>query len=163
MCVGAGCGLGRPAISGEPVVGETLTPVLDFDTHLLDFDRSAYEIAYQWMHHDGAVATEISGATHETYTVAQSDLGKLILVKVYLTETGDTYTYTTRSLPTGVVASTLPTVNSWPMGLPVITGTARIGETLTASTASISDSDGLTNATFAYPGSFQSQYWCSAT
>ena len=35
-------------------------------------------------------------------------------------------------------------------GAPTITGTAQVGETLVADTSSISDADGLTNATFAY-------------
>ena len=40
--------------------------------------------------------------------------------------------------------------NSAANGAPTITGTARVGETLTAGTSGISDSDGLTNATFTY-------------
>ena len=35
-------------------------------------------------------------------------------------------------------------------GAPTIIGTAQVGETLTASTSGISDSDGLTNASFTY-------------
>ena len=41
-------------------------------------------------------------------------------------------------------------VNAAPTGLPTITGTARAGETLTASVEGIADGDGLANATFAY-------------
>ena len=40
--------------------------------------------------------------------------------------------------------------NSQAQGAPTISGTSQVGETLTASTAGISDSDGTTNATFAY-------------
>ena len=40
--------------------------------------------------------------------------------------------------------------NSPASGVPEITGTVRVGETLTASTTGISDADGLTNATFSY-------------
>ena len=40
--------------------------------------------------------------------------------------------------------------NSAATGAPAITGTARVGETLTANTTGIADSDGLTRATFAY-------------
>ena len=40
--------------------------------------------------------------------------------------------------------------NSAANGAPTITGTAGVGETLTAGTSGISDSDGLTNATFTY-------------
>ena len=34
--------------------------------------------------------------------------------------------------------------------MPTISGTAQVGETLTASTSGIADADGLTNATFSY-------------
>ena len=40
--------------------------------------------------------------------------------------------------------------NSPATGAPTISGTAQVGETLTASTSGIADADGLTNATFAY-------------
>ena len=40
--------------------------------------------------------------------------------------------------------------NSVATGAPTITGTAQVGETLTAATTGISDDDGLTNTVFAY-------------
>ena len=40
--------------------------------------------------------------------------------------------------------------NTAPTGLPTISGTARVGETLTASASGIADTDGLTNAAFAW-------------
>ena len=40
--------------------------------------------------------------------------------------------------------------NAVPAGLPEISGTAQVGETLTASVSAIEDADGLDNATFAY-------------
>ena len=43
-----------------------------------------------------------------------------------------------------------PPANSPATGAPSITGTARVGETLTADTSAISDADGLTNASFSY-------------
>ena len=43
-----------------------------------------------------------------------------------------------------------PQENSAATGAPTIGGTAQVGETLTASTSSISDADGLTNASFTY-------------
>ena len=45
---------------------------------------------------------------------------------------------------------TIPLQNTAATGAPTITGTAQVGETLTASTTGISDSDGLTNATYSY-------------
>ena len=43
-----------------------------------------------------------------------------------------------------------PVENSPATGAPTVTGTARVGETLTADTTGISDDDGLVNATFSY-------------
>ncbi len=45
---------------------------------------------------------------------------------------------------------TVTPVNDEPSGLPTISGTPRVGETLTANTGGISDIDGLTNTTFTY-------------
>ena len=40
--------------------------------------------------------------------------------------------------------------NSPPTGLPTISGTAQVGETLTADTSSVADADGLTDVSYAY-------------
>ena len=47
-------------------------------------------------------------------------------------------------------ADTPPTPNHPATGLPTISGTTRVGETLTADTSGIEDADGLDNATFSY-------------
>ena len=52
----------------------------------------------------------------------------------------------TRTLNIGAPAP----ANSPPTGLPTITGTPRVGETLTAETGAIADANGLANATFTY-------------
>ena len=51
---------------------------------------------------------------------------------------------------TGAVAAAPPPPNTPATGLPTITGTAQVGETLTADTTGIADDDGLDNAAFAY-------------
>ena len=48
-----------------------------------------------------------------------------------------------------VTNATAP-VNAAPTGLPAIAGTARVGETLTASATDVADADGLSNAVFAW-------------
>ncbi|MCZ0936891.1 MAG: SwmB domain-containing protein [Gemmatimonadetes bacterium] len=48
------------------------------------------------------------------------------------------------------VSLKFPSVNTDPTGLPAISGTSRVGETLTASASAIADADGLTGATFAW-------------
>ena len=49
-----------------------------------------------------------------------------------------------------VTNNTAAQENSAAIGAPTINGTARVGETLTATTTGISDTDGLTNASFTY-------------
>ena len=49
-----------------------------------------------------------------------------------------------------VTNSTSAPVNTPPTGLPAISGTAHVGETLTASASRIADADGLSGATFAW-------------
>ena len=48
------------------------------------------------------------------------------------------------------VKLTVPLQNSAATGAPAITGTAQVGQTLTAGTTGISDSDGLTNVDYSY-------------
>ena len=50
----------------------------------------------------------------------------------------------------GVPAVTNNSTNTAAMGAPTITGTAQVGQTLTAATTGITDSDGLTSATYTY-------------
>ena len=54
------------------------------------------------------------------------------------------------SAGTAAVAAAPPLPNTPAIGLPTISGTSQVGETLTADTTDISDHDGLANATFAY-------------
>ena len=49
--------------------------------------------------------------------------------------------------PTGEVAAK---PNTSATGVPTITGTAQVGQTLTADTSGIADQDGLTNPAFTY-------------
>ena len=166
-CVGCGL-LSMPTISGDPMVGETLTA----DTSGISIPPRWRDVqfAYQWISHDGTEETEIPSATHETYSVAQSDLGKLIKVRVDVTYTdekwdfppgeppinvGDaTFSDHAKSLPTEVVVAAAvsppPAANSPATGAPTINGTAQVGETLTATTTDIGDADGLDDASFTY-------------
>ena len=48
------------------------------------------------------------------------------------------------------IKGTLGTTNTAPMGAPTITGTAQVGQTLTAVTTGIMDADGLTSPTYTY-------------
>ena len=58
---------------------------------------------------------------------------------------------TTPAAPTPVTTTPVPTpVNEAPTGLPSITGTERVGETLSADTSGISDANGLTGVNYSY-------------
>ena len=134
---------GRPAISGTVQVGETLTA----DTSgIADADGlTNATFSYQWL---SSRDTEIGGATSSTYTLQASDASKVVKVRVTFTDdAGNNETLT--SAATAAVAAA-PTPNSPATGAPTISGTAQVGETLTADTSGISDADGLTNVSFSY-------------
>ena len=135
---------GMPTISGTAQVGETLTA----DTSgIADADGlTNATFSYQWIHSDGGADTHISGATGSSYTLADGDVDKTVKVGVsFEDDAGHRKTLT--SAATAVVAAR---PNSPATGAPTISGTAQVGETLTASTSGIADADGRTGAVFAY-------------
>ena len=133
---------GAPTISGTAQVGETLTA----DTSgIADADGiSNVQYEYQWLADD----SEIAGATGWTYTVADSDEGNTIKIRVRFTDDAGNEKTLTSGATDAVAAA--PTPNSPATGAPAITGTAQVGETLTANTSGIADADGLDNAAFTY-------------
>ena len=135
---------GVPVISGTSQVGETLTA----DTSGIADDDGLTNVSYgyQWARNDGTDDSDISGATSRTYTLVEADQGKTIKVKVSFTDDADN-DETLTSAATGEVEA-LP---NWPAtGGPTISGTAQVGEPLTAETSGIADDDGLSGATFSY-------------
>ena len=77
---------GTPVISGTAEIGETLTA----DTTGIEdgngLDRVQFR--FQWVSHDGSADTDIASATDSTYTLAASDEGKIIKVRVAFTDRG---------------------------------------------------------------------------
>ena len=135
--------IGLPTISGTSQVGETLTADT---TDISDDDGLANAtFAYQWLADDA----EINGANASTYTLVATDVGNAIKVRVSFTDDADSDEQLT-SAGTAAVAAAPPLPNTPAIGLPTISGTSQVGETLTADTTGISDGDGLYNATFAY-------------
>ena len=130
---------GAPTISGTARVGETLTAST---TGIADSDGlTNVTFTYQWLADD----TDITDATGATYTLVAADAGKAIKVRVSFTDDAGN----TESLTSGASAA-VTAANNPATGAPTISGTARVGETLTASATGIADTDGLTNATFTY-------------
>ena len=133
-----------PTVKGIAQVGETLT----VDTTGIDTGpgRSTPAFSYQWISNDGTTNTDIPDATDSTYTLVAEDEGKTIKVEVSFTNSQGTKEIRTSPATAAVV----PRANSPATGAPTITGTAQVGETLTADVTGIADSDGLTNASYSY-------------
>ena len=135
---------GAPVINGTAQVGESLTA----DTTGIEdgngLDRVQFR--FQWVFHDGSADTDIASATDSTYTLAASDEGKTIRVRVAFTDRGGY----AESLTSSATATVAAAPNSPATGAPVISGTAEGGKTLTADTSDIADADGLSGATFTY-------------
>ena len=133
---------GAPTIGGTAQVGETLTANT---SGIADADGlGSIQYDYQWLAGD----SDIAGATGSTYTLADTDEGKAIKVRVSFTDdAGNDETLT--SAATDAVAAA-PQTNSPATGVPDISGTAQVGETLAADTSGIADEDGLSNVQYEY-------------
>ena len=130
---------GAPTINGTAQVGETLNAST---SGIADADGVANaSFAYQWLADDA----DINGATTSSYTAVAADAGKAIKVRVSFTDDAGNEESVTSAATAAVIAA-----NTSATGAPTINGTAQVGQTLTASTSGISDSDGLANASFTY-------------
>ena len=131
---------GAPSTSGTVQVGETLTAGT---SGIADADGlTSATFAYQWV----AGESDINGATGSSYALTSSEQGKAIKVRVTFTDDAGHE----ESLTSGATTAVAARPNSPATGAPTISGTAQVGETLTAGTSGIADSNGLTSATFAY-------------
>ena len=135
---------GAPAIAGTARVGETLTASASGITDADGMTGAAF--AWQWVSNGGGADADIAGATGSSYTLADADAGRTIMVRLAFTDDAGNL----ETLTSAATAAVAPRPNSLASGAPAIAGTAQAGETLTASTAGIADADGLTAALFAY-------------
>ena len=137
---------GSPTISGTAQVGETLTA----DTAGIADDDGLVNatFTYQWVANDGTTDADIAGATASTYPLVADDEGKTIKVEVSFTDDLGNETTLTSAATNAVEAAAQ--LDSPATGAPTITGTAQVGETLTADTSGIADDDGLTNVSYGY-------------
>ena len=131
---------GQPTITGTAQVGETLT----METSAIDdadgLDNVGY--SYQWL----ANGADIAGATISSYTLVDADKGKTIQVKVSFFDDKNNQ----ETLTSAATAAVEPRPNSPATGAPTISGTVRVGKTLTAETSAIADADGMSGAVFIY-------------
>ena len=136
---------GAPAITGAAQVGETLTADTSGIADVDGLGSAAY--AYQWLADDA----DIAGATAGTYTLVDADEGATIKVRVSFTDdAGNEETLTSAATDAVTFAVQQQTANTPATGVPAISGTAQVGETLTADTSGIVDQDGLTNVAYSY-------------
>jgi hypothetical protein len=112
-----------PSVTGTPEVGRTLTAARG------TWNNKPTKFAYQWQRCDatGMTCAPISGATAQTYSVSGVDVGSTLSVSV--TARNSLGAATAVAPVTGIVPG--PPVSMAP---PAITGTATVGQTLTATT-----------------------------
>ena len=130
---------GAPTISGTARTGHTLT----VDTsEIADTDGlTSVSYTFRWFRVDGNTETDV-GTDSTTYTVVPADVGKQIGVEASFTDDGG---------GEETLTSAAVTVESTPAtGAPLVLGTPRTGQTLTADTSAIADVDGLTGVRYAY-------------
>jgi hypothetical protein len=129
------------APTGAPVISGTLSQdrELSVDTSGIADADGLGDFSYQW-NRDGAA---IEGATAETYTLSEADVGTNISVTVSYTDG-----YGAAESVVSAETSDIAKANDAPTGSLVISGTAAEGETLTLDTSSIADVDGV--GTFSY-------------
>ena len=135
---------GGLTITGSAQIGTTLTADTSDIADIDGLDNVSY--SYQWIKNDGTTDTGIHSATGSTYTLVPADEGQTIKVRVSFTDDAG-YEETLTSAATALVSTRR---NSPPTGSPTISGTAQVGQTLTANTSGISDADGLTNVSYSY-------------
>ncbi len=143
---------GTPEIAGEASVGETLTAYtapVDIVDDIADADGlpAAPAYTYQWMREDrdGGNPMDIPNATSPTYVLAEDDGGRKIRVRVSFTDSvGGAEARMSEAYPVS------GTVSAPPVGLPAVSGTVAVGETLSVDTAGIMDPNGLTLVNYRY-------------
>ena len=132
---------GKPTISGRARIGETLTANV---RTIRDLDgMTNATLAYQWISvaSDGA-ESDIAHATSMIHDAVEADAGNMLKVTVSFTDD--------RGFDESVTSDPTAVVNSPATGEVAISGTAKVGEILTADASGINDADGMTNATLSY-------------
>ena len=101
---------------------------------------------YQWQRSDGSGGYEnIDGATSQTYTLVNEDIGREVRVQVSYTD-GNNTSENMNSMPTAEVIN----ANIAPTGGVRIDGTVRQGQELSADTKALRDADGLPDSASGY-------------
>ena len=136
---------GAPTITGTAQVGQTLTAGT---TAIMDADGlTSVSYTYQWIRvATDNTETNISSAMASTYMLVAADQGTTVKVTVSFTDDASN----PETLTSAATATVSAAANTLATGAPTITGTAQVGQTLTAGTTAIMDADGLTSVSYAY-------------
>ena len=130
---------GAPTISGTVRVGETLSADI---SGVDDWNElSAATFSYQWIRNDRTTGTDtdIPAATEATYTLVAEDEGNAVKVRVTFTDAAGYLENLTSTATEPVEARSIH-----------ISGTVRVGETLSADISGVDDWNELSGATFSY-------------
>ena len=119
-----------PTISGTPQVGQTLT------ANNGTWTNSPTSFAYQWLRCNvgGNSCVPVANGTQRTYTLVGADAGRTMRVRV--TATNADGSSNVQSVQTTVVAPQTSTTGPRNTEAPTISGTAKVGQTLTANEGS---------------------------
>lgn len=119
-----------PTITGTPTVGQTLTAENG------TWSNSPTSFAYQWLRCNGGgnACVNVANGTQKTYTLVGADAGRTMRVRV--TATNADGSASAQSAQTAAVAAGAAPAAPKNTALPTISGTARVGQTLTAAEGS---------------------------
>ncbi|HEY7987518.1 MAG TPA: calcium-binding protein, partial [Methylophilaceae bacterium] len=138
------------SVTGAVTITGTATQnqVLTASNTLADADGLG-TITYQWQSSadGGSTWTNINGATANTYTLAEAEVGKLVQVTASYTDGHGTVENVTSTATSAVV-----NVNDAPTGAVTIAGTATQNQILTASNT-LADADGLGTISYQWQSS----------
>jgi hypothetical protein len=123
-----------PAISGTATVGQTLSASNG------TWSNAPTSFAYQWLRCNGGgnSCASVANGTQQTYTLVGADAGHTMRVRV--TATNADGSASAESAQTQAVAAATSSAAPKNTALPTISGTARVGQTLTADNGSWSGS-----------------------
>ena len=140
---------GAPTISGSPVVGQTLTADTSGIADADGLDDVTY--SYQWIANDGTADSEIDGATGSSFFVLAAYEDQTLKLRVSFTDDdGNDESLTSAATEAVTLSAQAQQSNNEATGAPTISGTAQVGQSLTAATSGISDDDGLDNVSYSY-------------
>ena len=124
----------EPSISGTPQQGQTLTA--DDGEWVEDPLTLPVNYTYQWLRCN-ALCDPIGGATDATYLLAAADVGATIRVRVTATDSTPESTEAESDATMPIAAPPPPDAAPQITALPALSGTARVGQTLSRTDATV--------------------------